>query len=92
MRYVIEGTWSGYTSNQRRVAHRTVERSQKQAEAIKALGSITYTDGTALWLDVREAQPRERVQEIHGYDSLIRDCVRLGVNRVSDLSEKRKGA
>lgn len=86
-RYIIEGTWSGYTSAQRRVVHRTVHPSSAVELRLWALktGAIKYTDGTRLDLSVRDAKPRERVQEIPGYTSLIADCCQHGVSRVDDL-------
>lgn len=72
-RFIIEGTWSGTTSHLPRVVHRTVhpasfKRLRAWAEKAHALG---FTDGTMLHLIVRDCKPRERVQELHGYDSLI---------------------
>jgi hypothetical protein len=33
-----------------------------------------FSDGTYLYITVRDAKPRERVTEIHGYDRLLRDA------------------
>ena len=68
MRYILEGEWSGYRSSQRRVAHRVVTKHPKRYEKLK---TIRYTDGTTLDLSIRPCKPREKVAEIHGYDSLI---------------------
>lgn len=76
-RFVIEGIWNGYRG-QRPVVHRSV-LTKKQAEQQGKITSITYSDGTTLSLSVRPALPREKVKEIHGYDSLIRDCIRHGM-------------
>jgi len=89
-RFVIEGEWSGYHSGQRRVVHRTVhsgayKRLRAWAESAYA---IRYTDGTCLALNVRDCKPRERVEEIHGYDSLIQSCAHHNVTSVSDLPRK----
>jgi hypothetical protein len=86
-RWVLEGEWSGYTSSQRRVVHRQAIGSgfsdfRAWCERIHA---IRYTDGTTLVLSVRDAEPRERVVEINGYGSLIRDCFRHKVSNVDDL-------
>lgn len=91
MRYVLEGEWSGYHSGQRRVVHCTVI-PKYIADQIKEqqLHYISYTDGTSLDLSVREAKPRERITEIHGYDSLIRDCLHYKVSSVSELVAKRE--
>ncbi len=87
-RYVIEGTWSGYTSSQSRTVHREVTDWPKLAEWVGKAGGISYTDGTMLWLSVREARPRERVKQILGYRSLIRDCYYAGVSSVAALPRK----
>lgn len=80
-RYVLEGEWTGYSSAQRRVVHREVV-SGKRAERLKSLRAIVYTDGTSLLLWVREAKPREKVETINGYGSLIRKAEALGKSRV----------
>ena len=84
-RYVIEGEWSGYRSSQRRVVHRTVHTDSVLRSWAEKTRAIYYTDGTSLDLSVRVLQPRERVQEKHGYDDLIRDCYTQGVSSVSAL-------
>lgn len=84
--YVIEGTWSGYTSAQQRVAHRTVEYlTEAQAAAIPRF--IRYTDGTSLCVLVRRAAPRERVEKIDNYTRLIFQCARYGVSSVDLLGQ-----
>ena len=85
MRYLIEGTWSGYTGSQRRVVHRSTDFRQPLREWIERVGSIRYTDGTRLCLDVRDCKPRERVVEMNGYTALINKCFRAGVSAVEDL-------
>jgi hypothetical protein len=70
----LEGTWRGYSSNMDRVVHREVvpgERRKYLAWLQKTF-CILYTDGTTLELHVREALPRERVEEKHSYGELIR--------------------
>lgn len=79
MRYVVEGTWTGYVSRQSRVVHREVV-TPKRADALRRLHKIIYTDGTALLVDVREAEYREQVKEVHGYSDLIREAERSGRN------------
>ena len=81
-RFVLEGEWSGYNSGQKRVCHRTVETDTKPFDKLK---SITFTDNTTLDLSIRPCAPRERVKEIHGYDSLIRKCINAGVDSVKEL-------
>ena len=78
-RYVLEGEWSGYKASQRRVVHREVTTTPKQFEH---LSSIEYTDGTLLILSLRPCEPRERVDEYHGYTRLIRDAALLGKSHV----------
>lgn len=80
-RFVIEGEWTGYSSSQRRVVHRQVI-SAKLAEKAKSLHAIVYTDGTSLLIHVREAKPREKIEERNEYGSLIRDAIQHGGSRV----------
>ena len=89
-RFIIEGEWSGYHSGQQRVVHRTTHADTEKrlrAWADKTYG-IRYTDGTMLLLSVRDCKPRERVAEIHGYTSLIRDCADYGVGSVAELPRR----
>lgn len=88
-RFVVEGTWSGYRYSQSRTVHRVIV---KDPEPYLGLMDIHFTDGTRLSLSVRECAFKERVQEIHGYDQLISDCLRYRVNSVSALIEARKQA
>jgi len=84
-RYVIEGEWSGYTSSQSRICHRVVTQHPNDYKKIQA---IQYTDGTCLYLTVRPCLPRERIKEIHGYDSLIKKFIDKGLTgfvKVEDL-------
>ena len=78
-RFVLEGVWSGYRSSQRKVVHREVTRRPDNYEHLK---TILYTDGTTLDLTLRQAEPRERVKEITGYTSLIREAAALGKSYV----------
>lgn len=86
-RFVIEGTWSGYTSSQSRVVHRQVYSDKKLRAWAEKTSGIRYTDGTMLFLSVRDCKPRERVEEKKGYTRLINDCFRQGVSSVADLKE-----
>ena len=93
-RFVIEGEWSGYRSSQQRVVHRQVyagARKKLRAWA-EATHAIYYTDGTALYLTVRDCKPREQVKELRGYTSLIEDCAFYGVNGVEALHEAKAKA
>lgn len=85
-RFVLEGTWTGYVSRQSRIVHREV-LTAKRAVRLKALHKIVYTDGTALLISIREANPREKVNRIDSYGALIRDAEAKGGNivHVADL-------
>lgn len=89
MRYVLEGTWSGYTFSQRRVVHREVI-SAKRAERLKILRGITYTDGTSLWIKIREATHREKITPKDSYGKLIREAEATGKSwvNVADLQKE----
>jgi hypothetical protein len=87
-RWVLEGTWRGYSSSMDRVVHREV-CSQKKAEWANKTFNILYTDGTTLELHARLAKPRERVEEKKGYTSLINDCYYQGVRSVAELTDIR---
>jgi hypothetical protein len=84
-RYIIEGKWSGYTSAQQRVVHRTVTVSTKLADKIKTLESIQFTDGTSLYITVREAKYREKVEIKDSYTNLINKCISQNKTKVIDL-------
>ena len=87
-RYVIEGVWGGYTSSQRKICHRTVTDRIREVEHFQEVSGVLFTDGTIMYLSVRPCQPRERVPEIHGYDSLLRDIFYdklTGLVQVDDL-------
>ena len=60
-RHVIEGTWSGYRASQEHVVHRVVTTNKSLINWVKRIQTITFTDGTYLYLAVREAKLRERV-------------------------------
>jgi hypothetical protein len=93
MRYVIEGTWRGYRSSQDGVYHREVYKTNRKAspfiEALKRLHSLPFGDGTALILSVREAKPREKVQEKHGYRQMIRDAVYAEMERTAPADQTK---
>lgn len=88
-RFVVECVWSGYVSSQARPCHRTVETGRRVA-ALQKIDGVIFTDGTTMSVSVRPAAPREKVQEIHGYDQLLSDFARRGMTgwcRVADLRE-----
>ena len=91
-RFVIEGEWSGYRSSQQRVVHRVVSNRKNLIEWCDRVHGITFTDGTTLYLTVRPALPRESVQQIHGYDSLISRCFYANVTSVAALNAKTDAA
>ena len=86
-RFVIEGTWSGYRSGQDCLAHRQVyPASYKKLRAwADKTYSIRFTDGTFLYLSVRDCKPREHVKERKGYTGLINDCYYHNVISVEAL-------
>ena len=86
-RFVVEGTWSGYYSRQQRIVHRTVHSgSYKKFRAwAENVRGIRFKDGTMLYITVRDAKPRERVQQINGYSGLISNCRSYGVDSVQAL-------
>ncbi|WP_369050483.1 hypothetical protein [Burkholderia gladioli] len=93
-RFIIECTWTGYTSSQQKVVHRSVHPiAEKKLRAwAENTYCIRYTDGTALVLEVRDCKPRERVDVRAGYMKLIRDCAHYGVSSVEALMEAEAGA
>jgi hypothetical protein len=87
-RYIIEGTWTGYSSTQMRIVHRTVHKLPGERRLIDwatKTHKIIYTDGTALILTVRPCKPKEKIHEINGYSRLIKDCALFDKTRVVDL-------
>jgi hypothetical protein len=92
MPYMIEGTWTGYRSDQERIVHRHYVSSKKQAERINKIGySIWFADNTQLILCVTEVT-RRKLPEIPGYTSLITDCSFYGVDSVNGLVAAQKKA
>lgn len=88
-RFVVEGEWSGYRPDQRRVVHRSVE-PQRIANACEKIRSIRFTDNTSLVLSVRLTGKRERVKELHMHDDLIHDCVHYNVDSVDGIEAAQK--
>lgn len=79
-RFVVEAVWDGYTSAQRRVVHRSVETLFRAG--YDNLHWHSFSDGTGLSISVRDAKPRERVEQIRGYSGLLRDAA---MNKWSEL-------
>lgn len=67
-RYVVEAIWSGYNSSQRQPCHRVIVRNPEQ---YKQIDRVIFTDNTYMSVSIRPCLPRERIQEIHGYDTLF---------------------
>lgn len=88
-RFVLEGEWRGYSSNQDHVCHRQVITALR-AKRFEGYRQIIFTDGTALTLRVRPAKLREKVIERLGYSSLINDCLHYDIWSVQGLVDARK--
>ena len=89
-RFIVEGTWSGYTSSQSRVVHRTVTT---RPEIYDGLSAIVFTDNTNLYITVYPCQPRENVREIHGYEQLLREAIasgKKGFVHVNDIGKAQR--
>ena len=86
MIWMIEGTWSGYTSSQCRVVHRHFTDNEKEATELNGK-CITYTDGTNLLLRSRKCTHGEGKlpPEQKSYSSLINDCRQQNIWNVSEL-------
>lgn len=77
-RFVVEAVWQGYRSGQERVVHREVlTRNRDKYEAIK---SVRFTDNTVMYIEVRDAKPRERVKQIKGYTEVIHGAAYKGLS------------
>ena len=84
--FCIEGTWSGYTSSQRRICHRVYMTDGEMADKIKAIRSIRFTDGTALYVSVSPVfRKEELLDENRSYDALIDEAVRTGKTDVAEM-------
>jgi hypothetical protein len=89
MKYVLEGSWSGYSGNQSRVCHRSLISAKEKAERVSKLGAISFTDGTWLYLSVRRKLPHEKIGLYGNYSELIDECLAYGVSSVQELHEKK---
>lgn len=88
-RFVVEATWSGYHSGQEHVCHRTVERYFRAG--YEALHSHTFGDGTHMTITVRDAKPREHVEQKNGYGSLLNELAWKKWVELRDASEADRG-
>jgi hypothetical protein len=87
-RFIIEGTWSGYTAAQKRVCHRTVTTRKRLAEDLAKIHTVEFTDYTKMYIEVRPAKRAEKVTEMKTYSEMLGDFVRHGMTgfvRVADL-------
>lgn len=92
MRFIVECIWSGYTASQARPCYRRIIR-KGEAYWYRGITAIQFTDNTTMSVKVRACLPREKVQEIRGYDSLFESIFReklSGFVRVADLHEDHK--
>lgn len=87
-RFIVEAEWSGYYSGQRRVCHRTVETLFRAG--YESLHWHQFTDGTGMRISVRDAKPRERIQTINGYGSVLRDAAMKKWSELRDASVSAK--
>lgn len=91
-RFVIEGTWSGYTAGQKRVCHRTVTSHKSLADSLAKIHIVEFTDFTKMFVEVRPVKRGEKIVEMKAYCALLGDFARHGMTgfvRVIDL-QKRK--
>lgn len=86
-RFVLEGIWRGYRSEQDQVVHREVIQGNRKRYLtwLDKTFCIRYTDGTTLELNLRPCNYRERVTEKHSYSSLIWGCFNQNVTSVAEL-------
>lgn len=93
-RHIYEGKWHGYRREQDRVVYREVLATKAQVDRRSELRTILFTDGTTLEMSMREALPREKVQPLAGYSSLVHDALNHGGTHVSviDMIAKRGSA
>lgn len=76
-RFVLEATWRGYDGRPR-VVHR--EALTVFRDRYAAIQSIVFTDGTLMYVTVRDATPRERLTEIHGYTAVLHGAALKGLS------------
>lgn len=84
--FVVECVWSGYRPSQERVCHRSVE-PKRFADAVAKFTRVEFGDGTSMTVSVRPRKPREKVEVMKGYTSLLRQFVDLGVTGVGRVCE-----
>ena len=81
--YILEGFWSGYRGEPK-LCH--VEKT-KHPELFENLKPILFTDNTYLNLRIRPKNYREKVKECLIYYSLIRECLKKNIFKVSELNQ-----
>jgi hypothetical protein len=82
-RFVLEAEWSGYTSSQRHVVHREVLTRDRERYA--AINAVRFTDGTCMYVTVRDAKPREQVIPKLGYSEVLHGAARKGLTGSVDV-------
>jgi len=91
-RFVLEGTWGGYSSNQVHVCYRRVIHGN-MVKRYSRVTSVIFSDGTNLYLNIRPRVPREKVVQLRSYDNLVDDAVyseRTGFVQQTDLEADHK--
>jgi len=89
-RWIIEGTWTGYTAGQRRVIHRAVTTDPDRYKVTY----VEFSDNTGLAITKRECRLRERVKEMHTYDRVLNKCIAMelsGIVTIDRLRQTRRG-
>lgn len=89
MRIITTCIWFGPKT---KVVHRTIHKNKSPFRDISA---VQFTDGTTMDVSHTPAKPRERVEVINGYSSLLWDFVSKdmkGFCRVADLYQKSEVA
>lgn len=84
-RFIVEGEWSGYVSSQRRVVHRTVHTLHRAA--FEKIHDLRFTDGTALYITVRDAKFREKVEVKDQYSTALMGAVYKGLTGSIDITK-----
>lgn len=77
-RFVYEAIWSGYKAGQSKVCHRVIV-TKSRGERLAAITGVYFTDGTNMITSLRHLKPREKVQEIHGYDLVFDKALAKGL-------------
>lgn len=90
MQYILEGTWSGYTSDQSHIVHREILTSKSAAKKWEGINQIRFTDGTFLFINVRLVKSREKVVQVPGYSLLMSQVLISGLKGTVDIEKLPK--